>query len=226
MIYILWFFVLNDTKSLKVEFCDTPPLIDGYIEEVWQNADSAYDFIQCLPYEKTEPTEKTTAYVLQDENNLYVAFRCEIENSKPVNQMSENDDAVVLYLDPFGSKTTAYSFVVHISGIYSDGMLFDDGRTKDDSWDGVWDYGVKVYDDRYEVEMKIPFKSIRYKKGLSEWGINFKRYISAIQEHDYWTEVSQVEGMLVSKFGILKNINPQAKGYYFEVYPEGFVRRD
>ncbi|MGQ9818288.1 MAG: DUF5916 domain-containing protein, partial [bacterium] len=196
------------------------------IEEVWQNADSAYDFIQCLPYEKTEPTEKTTAYVLQDENNLYVAFRCKTENSKPVNQMSENDDAVVLYLDPFGSKTTAYSFVVHISGIYSDGMIFDDGRTKDDSWDGVWDYGVKVYDDRYEVEMKIPFKSIRYKKGLSEWGINFKRYISAIQEHDYWTEVSQVEGMLVSKFGTLKNINPQAKGYYFEVYPEGFVRRD
>ena len=226
MIFLLLFFVVNDTKSLEVRFCDIAPVIDGYIEEVWQNADSAYDFVQCLPYEKTEPTEKTTAYVLQDENNLYVAFRCKTENSKPTNQMSENDDAVVLYLDPFGSNTTAYSFTVHISRIYSDGMIFDDGRTKDNAWDGVWDYGVKIYEDRYEVEMKIPFKSIRYKKGLSEWGINFKRYISAIQEHDYWTEVSQVEGMLVSKFGILKNINPQAKGYYFEVYPEGFVRYD
>ncbi|MCX7994927.1 MAG: carbohydrate binding family 9 domain-containing protein, partial [candidate division WOR-3 bacterium] len=223
---ILCFVLITNSKSLEVRFTDIAPMIDGHIEEIWSKADSAYDFIQFMPYEKEKPSDNTLVYVLQDENNLYVAFRCWTKNTQPVNQMSSNDDAVVLYLDPFGSKTTAYSFAVHISGIYSDGLILDDGRTKDNSWDGVWYYGVKQYSDRYEVEIKIPFKSIRYKKGLSEWGINFKRYISAKRESDYWTEVSQKEGMLVSKFGVLKNIHPRAKGYYFEVYPEGFVRYD
>ncbi len=223
---LLFVLTISSSKSLEVRFCEVAPVVDGYIEEFWQNADSTYEFVQTYPYEKEKPTDNTVVYLLQDKNNLFVAFRCWTLNSKPTNQMSSNDDAVVLYIDPFGIKTTAYSFAVHISGIYSDGLVLDDGRSRDDSWDGVWDYGVKVYDDRYEVEMKIPFKSIRYKKGLSEWGINFKRYISSNQETDYWTEVLQKEGMLVSKFGILKNINPQATGYYFEVYPEGFLRRD
>ncbi len=226
MDFLIIFLLCSANKSLEVRFCEVAPVVDGYIEEIWQNADSTYDFIQTFPYEKEKPTDNTVVYLLQDKNNLFVAFRCWTLNSKPVNQMSSNDDAVVLYIDPFGIKTTAYSFAVHISGIYSDGLVLDDGRTRDDSWDGVWDYAVKVYDDHYEVEIKIPFKSIRYKKGLSEWGINFKRYISSNQETDYWTEVSQKEGMLVSKFGTLKNINPQATGYYFEIYPEGFLRRD
>ncbi|MEO0135960.1 MAG: DUF5916 domain-containing protein [candidate division WOR-3 bacterium] len=225
MVFLLLVLIANN-KSLEVRFTETAPVIDGHIEEVWLKADSAYDFIQYMPYEKEKPSDNTVVYVLQDENSLYIAFRCWTKNSKPVNQMSENDDAVVLYLDPFGSKTTAYSFAVHISGIYSDALVLDDGRSKDNSWDGVWYYATKIYEDRYEVEIKIPFKSIRYKKGLSEWGINFKRYIPSKRETDYWTEVSQKEGMLVSKFGTLKNINSQAKGYYFEIYPEGFVRYD
>jgi len=224
---LLLIFLLGvNSKSVEVRFCDTAPVIDGYIEEVWQKADSACDFVQNMPYEKCPPSDETVVYLLQDANNLYVAFRCWTKNTKPVKQMTTNDDAVVFYIDPFGSKTTAYSFAVHISGLYSDGLILDDNRSRDESWDGVWNYAVKSYDDRYEVEIKIPFKSIRYKKGLSEWGINFKRYISARQESDYWIEVTQKEGNLVSKYGTLKNINPRSTGYYFEFYPEGFFRSD
>jgi len=215
-----------NSRGVEVRVCEVAPVIDGVIEQVWQVADSAYEFVQYMPYEKTKPADNTTVYLLQDAHNLYVAFRCETKNTKPVNQMTTNDDAVALYLDPFGSKTTAYTFTVYVSGLHNDGMLLDDGRSFDYSWDGVWNYAAKIYDDYYVVEMKIPFKSIRYKRGLSEWGINFKRYISGLQESDFWTEVLQVEGNLVSKFGTLKNINPRVKGYYFEIYPEGFVRQD
>ncbi|MEO0227863.1 MAG: DUF5916 domain-containing protein [candidate division WOR-3 bacterium] len=225
MIFLLLVLITNN-KSVEVRFTEIAPVIDGNIEEIWLRADSAYDFIQYMPYEKEKPSDNTVVYVLQDENNLYFAFRCWTKNYKPVNQMGSNDDAVSVYLDPFGSKTTAYLFKVYVSGVYDDGWVLDDGRSTDLSWDGVWNFATKIHDDRYEVEIKIPFKSIRYKKGLSEWGINFRRYIPARQETDYWTEVSQKEGMLVSKFGTLKNINPQAKGYYFEIYPEGFVRQD
>lgn len=223
---LLVLFSLGSNKIVEVRWTDTAPRIDGVIEDVWQKADSVYGFVQHSPYEKEIPTERTIVYVLQDKDNIYVAFRCYAQNHKLAANLGRNADNVTLYIDPFGSKTTAYYFQVYANGGFDDGMMLDDGRSEDNSWDGVWYHAVKVYDDRYEVELKIPFRSIRYRKGLDEWGINFERYILNNQETDYWTEVLQIEENMVSKYGILKGINPQATGYYFELYPEGFVRYD
>ncbi len=226
--WILAFFLLaaEENKVVEVRFTEDAPRIDGVIEDIWQTADSAFDFVQFEPYEKTAPTERTVVYVLQDKNNLYFAFRCSAEQAKPIACLTADEDDIRIGIDPFGSKTTAYYFQVFGSGIRYDGWILDDGRTYDDSWDGVWYRAVKIYDDRFEVEVKIPFKSIRYKKGLDEWGVTFARYIAHNREYDLWKEFSQREGILISKYGILKGVNPQAHGYYFEIYPEGFIRND
>jgi len=221
---LLFMLLININKIVEVRFTDVAPKIDGCIEEIWLRADSAYDFVQYEPYEKEKPVDKTVVYLLQDKNNFYFAFRCYALTHEPITCLGGTEDYVTLYIDPFGSKTTAYYFKVCASGTYSDGWLLDDGRSSDDSWDGVWYRAVSVKDRKYEVEIKIPFKSIRYKKGLLEWGINFKRHIINSQEISYWTEVLQKEGNKVSKFGRLTRVNPQSTGYYFELYPEGFVR--
>ncbi|MCK4422100.1 carbohydrate binding family 9 domain-containing protein [candidate division WOR-3 bacterium] len=223
---LLFLLSANNDKVVEVHFTEVAPVIDGVIEEVWETADSATNFVQFSPYEKESPAEKTVVYVLQDKENLYFAFRCYAEKNKPIACLTGNEDDIKIGIDPFGSKTTAYYFIVYASKIIDDGWLLDDGRRTDNSWDGVWYRAVKLYDDRYEVEVKIPFKSIRYKKGLSEWGINFVRYIAANRETDYWIEASQLEENMVSKFGALKGISPYATGYYFELYPEGFLRYD
>lgn len=223
---LLIFLTANNDKTVEVRFTDVSPKIDGVIEDVWLQADSAYDFVQYIPYEKTEPSEKTVVYVLQDKNNLYFAFRCYAEKHKPIASFTTDEDYVVVRIDPFGSKTTGYYFTVFGSNLYYDGWIHDDGRTEDDSWEGVWYQNIKLYDDRLEAEIKIPFKSIRYKKGLDQWGIQFMRHIADNLEDDYWTEVLQQEGDLVSKWGTLTNINPQATGYYFELFPEAYVRYD
>ena len=226
MIQPIVMFLLISGKYVDIPHTEIEPRIDGFIEDTWNHADSVDDFIQSVPYEQQLPTERTVVYVLQSNRDLYCAVRCYSASGKPIVRYSENDDYVTLYLDPFGSKSTAYYFKVYASGMNGDGWILDDGRSSDDSWDGVWEKAVKVYDDRYEVEMKIPFKSIRYKKELSEWGINFKRYIASKQETAYWTEVLQVEGNLVSKYGALRNVHPRASGYYFELYPEFFMRSE
>jgi len=226
MIQSIVMFLLISGKYIDIPHTDVEPHIDGFIEDTWNHADSVDDFIQSVPYEQQLPTERTVVYVLQSNRDLYCAVRCYSASGKPTVHYSENDDYVTLYLDPFGSKSTAYYFKVYASGMNGDGWILDDGRSSDDSWDGVWEKAVKVYDDRYEVEMKIPFKSIRYKKELSEWGINFKRYIASKQETAYWTEVLQVEGNLVSKYGALRNVHPRTSGYYFELYPEFFMRSE
>ncbi len=227
MQYLLVFFlVLAERKSMEVHYTEIAPDIDGFIEDTWMAADSAYDFVQFMPYEKTAPTEKTTVFVLQDEDNLYIAFRCYADSIKPIACLTADEDDIKLGIDTFGSKNTAYWFQVYASGIHYEGWILDDGRTYDDSWEGVWYRALKIYDDRWEVEIRIPFKSIRYKRGLDEWGVTFARYMAQNRETSLWDEFDQQEDVLVSKYGSLKNMNPQAKGYYFELYPEAYFRVD
>jgi len=215
-----------NNKTLEVRFTENAPEIDGVIEKVWETSDSAYDFVQSIPYEKAQPTERTAVFVLQDAENLYFAFRCYAKEHPPIACFTGNEDYIEIGIDPFGSKSTAYYFTVYASEIRDDGWLLDDGRREDDSWDGVWYRAVKLYDYKFEVEIKIPFKSIRYKKGLNQWGIQFVRYIAHNRETDYWTEVLQIEEFMVSKFGKLKGVTPYSTGYYFELFPEGFLRYD
>ena len=45
----------SSEKAVEVRFTEIAPKIDGVIEEVWQKADSAYNFVHHIPYENTEP---------------------------------------------------------------------------------------------------------------------------------------------------------------------------
>ncbi len=227
MIYFLFVsLVVSSEKQVEVRYTETAPRLDGVLEDIWQQADSAYDFVQFDPYEKESPTERTVVYVLQDGKNLYVAFVCYAEKNEPIACFTKDEDYVILRIDPFGSKTSGYYFWVYASQIQWDGWILDDGHIYDDSWEGIWYRAVKLYEDRFIVEMKIPFKSIRYKKGLNQWGIQFTRYIAFNSETDHWTEVLQIDGDRVSKWASLVGINPQVTGHYFELYPEAYVRYD
>ena len=226
LLILLTSVMTSDGKSIAVRFTDSAPKIDGVIEDMWQQADSAYEFVQYAPYESNPPTERTVVYVLQDEANIYFAFRCYTGNRKPVSSPMGAEDDIAVKIDPFGSKTTGYYFCVFASDQIWDGWLFDDGRSNDDSWEGVWFRGVRLYEDRYEIEIKVPFKSIRYKNGLTEWGVQFQRRIPFTGETDFWTEVLQSEGDLISKWGKLTGVDPRVTGFHFELYPEGYLRYD
>jgi hypothetical protein len=213
-------------KMAVLRRAESVPRIDGIIEEVWQQGDSVTDLVQNQPYENAEPSERTAIYLLQDDENLYVAFRCYGQKHPPTASYTKDEDYVMVGIDPMGSRTNGYFFWQYASGIFWDGMFTDDGRNTDLSWEGVWYQAVKVFPDRMEVEFKIPFKTIRYKKGLGEWGLQFRRHVACNFEDDYWVPVAQRDNDLVSRWGKLTGVEPRSTGYYFELYPEGFIRRD
>jgi hypothetical protein len=214
-------------KTVGARSTDVAPRIDGRLEDVWLAADSVTDFIQAWPDDGAAPTESTTVYVLQDQANLYVAFRCRARKHPPVGQLYGMEEEATLYLDAMDSKNTAYFFKVYGSGLWRSGLILDDGHNEDWSWDCVWDGASRLTPDEFTVEMRIPFKSIRYRQGANEWGINFDRFIASNQERDFWATAGEREGgATVSGSGRLVGINPRAQGYYFELFPEGFLRYD
>ena len=66
--------------------------------------------------------------------------------------------------------------------------MYEGGKV-DLSWDNKWISKVKRYPDRWILEMAIPFKTLRYKKGIIRWGINFSRNDLKTTEKSSWAPV-------------------------------------
>ena len=224
MNYLLFYFLISSQtpKVINAKKTVITPRIDGFIEDCWAYGDSVSDFVQYCPKFGNNPSEKTVVYILLDKDNIYVAFKCYFSTEKPFVDLGGKEDRITLYLDTFNSKREAYCFSVTISGLNDNMQVFNNGKDFVDTWDCVWFYNVRLYNNRYEVEMKIPFKAIRYKKGLNEWEINFRRFIGKNSESDYWS--IEKNGLRVSDFGLLKDITPHCSELYIKAYPVGILR--
>lgn len=214
---------------IKAPKIATPPLIDGKIDSLWYYTGSINVFTQWEPQECGTPSESTKVYICYDDKNIYIAFKCYDSNFNKLDvRVTHRDtwkgDRVGIILDTFNDKSNAYNLWVSVAGVQSDAVVSHDGRVGDSSWDGVWYSDAKITDYGYNVEMKIPFKTLRFKPGLTEWGINFFRYISRKNETDSWVPQKQTEGLRVSRCGILKGIHPGKQGLHLEVYPVALGR--
>jgi len=204
--------------------------LDGFIDPIWNSADSASNFFQLQPYFNQKPTYKTIAKVLTSSDALYCLIVCYADknNVQKVTGMLDNSngDIVSIMLDTFDDKKTAYKFAVTASNVRNDCRLLDDARNRDYSWDGVWFSASKIYDWGFVVEMKIPYKSIQFNSKLNEWGLDFDRWIPSKTEDLYWCTYDQTEGQRISKFGklMLNGFKPPEGGVNLEVYPVGISK--
>ncbi len=218
-----------DDGRIEARFVLTAPVIDGILEEVWTQADSSDRFCQCRPDDKGPPSQKTVVFVLADHENLYVAFRCyDTEPDKLVLRLRPRDDQtgdkVGLWLDTFGDKTTAYDFEITAGGVMGDCYIAQDGQLADETWDGVWFGAARRQEYGYTVEIKIPYKSIRFKPGLAEWGVNFYRVVDRTMEEDYWFPQRVTDYLKISRSGIVSGIRPAVRGQQMDFYPVGLMR--
>ncbi len=93
-----------------------------------------------------------------------------------------------MFIDPFDDQTNGFAFGTYSAGAQWDGMMYRGGSV-DLNWDNKWVSAVKNYDNRWILELAVPFKSIRYKKGITRWGINFSRLDLKTTEKSSWAPV-------------------------------------
>ena len=220
----------NEEKSLMLIKIDKEINIDGIVDDIWNFADSTTNFFQLEPYFNQPTSVKTVAKVLTTEEAIYCLMICYDDRNYIQANAGMQDgftgDIVSVMLDTFGDKQTAYKFAVNASGVKSDSRMLDDARNRDYSWDGIWDAATQIYDWGYVVEIRIPYKSIKYDKNLIEWGLDFDRWRSYNKEDIYWCEYEQSEGQRISKFGklIFQDFKPTITGINLEIYPVGIAK--
>ncbi len=210
---------------IRAQFTTTPPKIDGELEELWHQADSAWGFVQQQPEAGKPATENTTVYFLYDQRNVYVAYWCAVRDMNQVHDRLVGDaDGVQLLIDPFDDNATCYSFTVGFNGVESAMRITGDGSGWE-YWSGVWRSAVQRYDAGFVIEVAIPFKTLRYHPGKSEWGIDFGRTVVANGERSFWAK-HEITGFKVSRMGRLIGIHPGGRGLHLELYPVGLVRTE
>jgi hypothetical protein len=213
----------DSDRVIEARLVALAPKIDGVLDEVWQTADSACSFTQLTPDYDSASAEQTTAYVLYDNRNLYVAFRCRARDATAVRaRMTGTNDGIRLFLDTFDDKTSAYSFSVGAGGVETTYRLTNDGAWMED-WSGVWQSRARVEPWGFAVELAIPFKTLRFPPGSTCWGIEFGRYIVDRGEKSYWSK-HEKSGFKVSKIGRLEGLKLPSAGLHIEAYPVGLVR--
>ncbi|MCX6317974.1 MAG: DUF5916 domain-containing protein [Bacteroidetes bacterium] len=172
-----------------------PVKLDGDLsEEDWQEAGSATEFWQKFPRDDVKGIHKTIARVLYDDKFFYAGFT--VYDSLPLIGQSlkrdsriRDNDGVGIMLDPMNKKTSGFYFTVTAFNVQADDLLTVNPDNLTFSWDNKWYSAVKRYTDHYTVEMAIPFKTLRYNKDNTIWGINFIRSDRKLNEIQTWTRI-------------------------------------
>src|SRR5687768_14674885 len=176
-----------------------PPSVDGRLDDaVYREVPPIIGFIQQEPREGEPVTEPTQAWVMFDDDNIYIACRCsdarpETIESKDMRRDSTNQrftDSFGVMLDTFHDKRNGYIFTITPSGGFTDALVTDE-RVFNPDWNTVWDNSAARTEDGWAAEMAIPFKSLRYAPGSRTWGINIRRLIRTKNEYSFIVPMSR-----------------------------------
>ncbi|WP_341214878.1 DUF5916 domain-containing protein [uncultured Wocania sp.] len=211
-------------KTLNIVRTTAAPKIDGVLNDhAWKNADSAKNFTQFRPemgvVEKAH--QKTIVKITYDDNAIYVAAYLKDKPEDIQKQFTSRDnfgqsDFFGLVLNPNNDAQNDTEFFVFSSGTQADAIAspsIDDGE--DFGWNAVWDSAVKIVDDGWIVEMKIPYRALRFSNDdVQTWGLQFHRRFRIDNSQYSWNPIDRTKGNIGLYHGELlgiKNIKPPTR---------------
>lgn len=177
------------THNIVVEAvkAKTPPPVPFVLADLaaWQNGMVATDFADI--HTLGPARLKTVAYLLYDDADLFVAFRCNqrgvpiVASETSNNSNVTSDDHVTLWIDTSGIGARTYSFTVTPRGTI--GQTSSENSRYQPPWKAV----AEVSGGDYFVTMTIPLSDLRAQSGrVQTWRINFERYVAATNSDYTW----------------------------------------
>ncbi len=173
-------------------------IIDGrFNEPAWKNARSFTGFKTYKSDIGQDASESTCVMVTNDSLNIYFAIIC--KDSEPTKIMANlskrdnisNDDSFTIEMDMGGNARSNLFFKVNPLGIQEDGVIFQN-EDVDLNPDKVWFSRGTITGNGYQVEIAIPFQSLRFKREpVVGIGMGFKRTIYRKSETVVYPEYNE-----------------------------------
>jgi hypothetical protein len=229
-------------RSLAVpRVADAVVTVDGRLDEpVWRRAACLRDFSQFLPTDGRAADDSTTVLVWYSPTAIYFGVRAFQDPAGVRATLADRDrifgdDYVEVLLDTFDDQRRAFLFAVNPLGAQADGMLQDAAQASvsmasasggstyavDLSPDFVYESRGRLTADGYVVEIRIPFKTLRYQPGdPQDWGVNVIRQVQATGHTHTWTRVLQSHASFLAQSGTLTGLRDLRRGLVLDLNPE------
>lgn len=241
--------------DVQIPRIDTVATIDGVLDEgVWSKAARLTGFSQYQPVDgrpAEEPTEVLTWY---SADAIYFGIKATELHGNVVRATKANrddissEDQVQILLDTDNGRQIAFLFGVNPLGVQQDGTRsasFAGGAggqsatgggsrsinplegSVDLNPDYVFESKGRVTSTGYEVEVRIPFKSLRYQDAkVQTWGLHILRRIQHSGFQDTWAPAIRANANFFAQSGTLEGLHDMHRGLVLEGTPTMTARAD
>ena len=190
-----------ETRSVVVKKINEKINLDGVLDEkVWDQANSADNFWQYFPSDSIKSFNKTEVKLLYNDTHIFIGGTANsknpnfVVNSLKRDYSSRNNDNISIIFETFNDGQNGFLFGVNAYGVQREALVTDRGTGPGGfnlNWDIKWQAKHKRYDDRYVIEMAIPFSSLKYPEGIKKWGFQSYRYDLQSNENSAWNRLLQ-----------------------------------
>src|SRR5437016_11474798 len=218
--------------------------VDGVLDEpVWQRAARLIGFSQYRPVDGRPAEDSTEVLVWYAPDAIWFGVRAYEPHGNVVRATLADrdnidaDDNIQILLDTYNDHRRALLFAVNPFGVQEDGVRSEGqdagaaggGASATGRFDGVVDLSPDfVYQSRghltdwgYEVEVRIPFKSLRYQSADPQsWGLQVVRVVQHSGYEDTWTPVFRASASFLIQSGRLTGLTALKRGVVVDLTPE------
>ena len=228
--------------QVKIPRIEATITIDGELNEpVWASAATLSGFSQYAPQDGIPAADSTRVLVWYSATAIHFGIRAYQPRETIRAALSDRDkisadDYVQILLSTFNDGRQATVFMVNPLGVQSDGTLVERGtlpgggflagavqarEAPDLSPDFVFQSKGRVTDWGYEVEVRIPFKSLKYQAAASQtWGVNIVRKVQYRGYEYSWAPAQRAAQSFLSQGGALTGLTDLHRGLVVDITPE------
>ena len=218
--------------------------IDGVLDEaVWNHASRLTGFSQFSPNDGVAADDSTEVRVWYSATAIYFAVRARethgggnaVRATLADRDRISTDDQVQILLGTFDDGRQAQVFGVNPLGVQMDGTIVEQGVNRsqgfivtsagreapDLSPDYVFESKGRVTDEGYDVEIRIPFKTLRYQSApVQTWRVQIVRLVQHSGYEETWTPAKRAGASFLAQSGRFTGLTGLSRGLVLDLNPE------
>ena len=207
--------------------------IDGVLDEpVWHDAAVLRDFSQFDPNDGVPAADSTEVLVWYSPTAIHFGIRAYEAHGSVHGTLADRDrigadDFVEILLGTFNDGRQATMFGVNPLGVQMDGAMVERGQSggarerADLSPDFTWQSKGQLVPGGYVVEVRIPFKSVRFQPAREQtWTLNVTRQVQHSGFEDSWAPARRANASFLGQSGRLVGLTEIRRGLVLDVNPE------
>lgn len=215
--------------------------IDGVLDDApWLQAARLTDFSAYAPVDGPPSDTPTEVLVFYSPTAIHFSVRAHaapgtVRATLANRDRLDTEDQVRIFLSTFNDGRQALYFAVNPLGVQADGVLVEGTATRGGGFEGlatgreepdlspdfVFDSKGRLTADGYEVEVRIPFKTLRFPSSARQsWGLHVTRMKQWNAHEDSWAPAKRAAASFLAQGGTLDGLAEMKRGLVLDLNPE------